>query len=1074
MADQPVTREKLINADIDVDNLGKAVNEETIVTPRYGDQYKSAPLAIKEIEDNGVAAVAALNAKADQVVAQGFYKGYTTEALLLADKPVVAEMRARADDTRKIYRWTRTSAEGVVPVTGNWVDTGLSDKDLAAVDATTKANAAETNAKIFAKDITEAFDASKVSGNYNLTFDQAVALIPSDLKKRFLTLKYNNSEVRTYINDNLTTNWTRERFWIRPTNTMAEGKVNHVDERMVYRGFTIGALSNITVDPKNACMIIPIHRTYTDGVENKLNIAAYPVTIIPVSWGFLRATGTTTTGGGTNLAQLLNATIPSDAEYAYINLEVNNATTGVVTGLGNVEIASKYLKYFPDNNNMDAIAKPLSTVDGFKRIDYGVPSAITIDRTKGEARAVTPYFKSGLGTVNGLHIAQVVKHVEIQKGHNGLINKLTGLPRRFIITALKKSANGLVDVYISSETEEGVLQQNMTAWASPDPDGYVRIEWVRSQDTDPIKVRVVIDPSQLAVGTVYFNDNGEIHPSIVEKANLVPNVNKGVVLAEYIDCGVSRVSSNMALPAAKPLTLTRRMVNGFLYNEASGNAENDHQMTTLIASKTSRAAGKAGIYVEASANYANNPKVDLIRDTASMPFGAGNSAGRGILGQTMDSQWVHPDMCYVPGGIGGYMYWMINSNFTNGNDRKEDADLLVSNDGVNWKRIRGFSETDDGGVGLKNPDVFWNSSYKNSFMPIPNSGSFEFALQSTIETKTIIGYLNHDPAISYHNGYVNVYILYNLGFDGTSYEHKYVVCYRTNNGIDWEIVREDGTSMPYNATNAMLIFTKTNGVRNHICYKYNASGVGGLDLSPQVVKVSDNEWYYYACTGNSNMNLVRYVGTSPYTFDFTNQQAVSKNNANGGSLWHFGLRYYDGVFYCMTNGFMFTSTDGVNFTTTPYPFYWRGMSCDIYKPTFAVGHDGKLKMAYGVQCLTSVPHPYAQQVAVSPIPLNKLFVSVKITATLVCQYNNLADIMTRSTTPTADAYIDVIVAIVSQRTKSVQIRLLPCLRAYTTLLDSVDISYDDEIYVAAYLNTRNGGSLNFGGVALTLPDAVTN
>lgn len=153
MANQPVTREKLINADIDVENLGKAVNEETIVTPRYGDQYKSAPLTIKEIEDNGVAAVAALNAKADQVVAQGFYKGYTTEALLLADKPVVAEMRARADDTRKIYRWNRTSAEGVTPITGTWVDTGLSELDLAKADATTKANAAEANSKTFTVDL---------------------------------------------------------------------------------------------------------------------------------------------------------------------------------------------------------------------------------------------------------------------------------------------------------------------------------------------------------------------------------------------------------------------------------------------------------------------------------------------------------------------------------------------------------------------------------------------------------------------------------------------------------------------------------------------------------------------------------------------------------------------------------------------------------------------------------------------------------------------------------------------------------------------------------------------------------
>ena len=120
MADQPVTREKLINADIDVDNLGKAVNELGTVNPRYGNPYKTAPQAIQDLQQ-----------KADQVVAQGFYKGYTTEALLLADKPAVAEMRARADDTRKIYRWTRTSAEGVVPVTGTWADTGLSDLDQA-------------------------------------------------------------------------------------------------------------------------------------------------------------------------------------------------------------------------------------------------------------------------------------------------------------------------------------------------------------------------------------------------------------------------------------------------------------------------------------------------------------------------------------------------------------------------------------------------------------------------------------------------------------------------------------------------------------------------------------------------------------------------------------------------------------------------------------------------------------------------------------------------------------------------------------------------------------------------------
>lgn len=49
MVNQPVTREKLINADIDVDNLGKAANELGFVYPRYGAPYKTFPQAAKDI-----------------------------------------------------------------------------------------------------------------------------------------------------------------------------------------------------------------------------------------------------------------------------------------------------------------------------------------------------------------------------------------------------------------------------------------------------------------------------------------------------------------------------------------------------------------------------------------------------------------------------------------------------------------------------------------------------------------------------------------------------------------------------------------------------------------------------------------------------------------------------------------------------------------------------------------------------------------------------------------------------------------------------------------------------------------
>ncbi|MGS0705242.1 hypothetical protein ACVBEE_01580 [Acinetobacter sp. ANC 3781] len=119
MADM-VTKQELEAAKIDVKNAGEAVNEKKIVNPRYGAPFKSLPLAIEE-----------LNIKADDVIAKGFYTGYATETALKASLPTVSEMRARADDTRKIWRWNRISAEGVTPVTGTWTDTGLSDLDQA-------------------------------------------------------------------------------------------------------------------------------------------------------------------------------------------------------------------------------------------------------------------------------------------------------------------------------------------------------------------------------------------------------------------------------------------------------------------------------------------------------------------------------------------------------------------------------------------------------------------------------------------------------------------------------------------------------------------------------------------------------------------------------------------------------------------------------------------------------------------------------------------------------------------------------------------------------------------------------
>lgn len=97
MADQPVTKEKLINADIDVENLGKAVNEKGIVNPRYGDSYLTLPSAIQE------------------VIESGGFEPFETEAELLASTPLLTKKASYALDTHKIFLWE----------SGAWKDAGF-------------------------------------------------------------------------------------------------------------------------------------------------------------------------------------------------------------------------------------------------------------------------------------------------------------------------------------------------------------------------------------------------------------------------------------------------------------------------------------------------------------------------------------------------------------------------------------------------------------------------------------------------------------------------------------------------------------------------------------------------------------------------------------------------------------------------------------------------------------------------------------------------------------------------------------------------------------------------------------
>lgn len=1041
---EPITIQKLIEASMDSDSLEVLVNgdENAQVTTRLGQTYPSAKKAINTMFANGG----------------------------LPAKPFVS---------KPIMVASSLPDGSYAQVTDSPVDNGLY---LKVAGAWVKSSYDPLNqSKEFVKATLDVLDVSALSGNYKLTLTQALVLVPTDLRKGNLIIKFNTDQEYKFVLSTYTAEkWSDIRFWVRPYKIDADDRVNYFDESMIYKGFILRGYGYQTVlGADNYVAIIPIIDKALSGQKNRVSISTGIHPLKTTDFYFLDAEFNPF--GAQYVSALVDYELPLGTAYVLINLELKDAS-GVITGAGNLETARKHLTYTP-NHDKALISEP-TTVDGFETVEYGLPPSTAIEYSLGGQKAVNPYFVGGLKPFKGIHITQIVKSVEIFKGHYDLTNKLTGEYRKFTITEIQKTSSGAIDVLINAEQNDGVIGFLNIPRSISMIDGLFYQEYsdYTSTSKDPISVRLVIDSSVIPNNTIlYFNENGQIHPSIVAFADRAQGRNKGEQITEFMDVGVSSTRSNMQLPPAEPLSLSREMINGFPVTTVVGDEGLDHQQTTLISSKKSNFySNDATIYVDASSDYPTNPSVGRLRVGSSVSGQAGNGVGNGLIGGN-DNQWIHPDMCYASTPVAGYKYWMVDSVFPNGDDRREDVELFVGNTGTDWVRVKGFSESDTDNVGFKLPEVFWDTNYPNAFLPIPKSGNtFEFAKESVTETSTVMGYLNHDPAITYHNGYVIAYILFNFGFtDLNDYNHKYMVCLRTNNGSTWEIVRQDGSTMPYNKANSKLLFTRTNGIRNHHYYKTTVGSIASRDLSPQMVKVSNNEFHMYTRDDTEfttpgtglGVNLVRYSGTTPYTINYASPQIISRDDITSGNLWHFGMRFYNGKYYLLTNGFMLTSTDGIYFTNPTHPFFWRGMSLDLYKPTFVVGHDNKVKIAYGFQHFGGVPHAYAPQISGGLLRNNLIFDRIANMGTLTCEYLSLADIESRGANAAIDAYADISVTIISQRTKSSTIHLIPAVRGFTKL-KNIKVSYGDEIYVVAYLNTRNGGSLTFGGVAVTEENAI--
>lgn len=122
-----ITEEKMQNLDRDIDDAGKSINTKGIIIPRYGEPFKSVPMVVEEIEN------------------KGGYISAPSLAALQAITPSYNHQVGRDDSTGNEYRWNPAALP-----TPQWEPTGRNYLNEAKVDATNKANTAESNAKSYA------------------------------------------------------------------------------------------------------------------------------------------------------------------------------------------------------------------------------------------------------------------------------------------------------------------------------------------------------------------------------------------------------------------------------------------------------------------------------------------------------------------------------------------------------------------------------------------------------------------------------------------------------------------------------------------------------------------------------------------------------------------------------------------------------------------------------------------------------------------------------------------------------------------------------------------------------------
>ena len=526
--------------------------------------------------------------------------------------------------------------------------------------------------------------------------------------------------------------------------------------------------------------------------------------------------------------------------------------------------------------------------------------------------------------------------------------------------------------------------------------------------------------------------------------------------------------------------ITKNLAPTGMAYSMQGLVSDENASNVVYSQYISSESGQKEIHVNLMKYVSGSPTLGVLNSTAfNVPSGMLDNGGVATeYAKTYPKyDYCHPSIAYDSVGIGGFKYWMITSILPGGvttDATWEDEDLFVSNDAKNWQRVRSMYESDKtyttATLRLPPQAIHTATERKHGFLPCPSLGdTFEMSMPAyggmpavdrqmiTMNDRTPF---KHDPCLIIDGGYVYTYHTFHMPYSERSGgKNKFLVCVRTNNGIDWDVVRSDGSTMRLTEETSRLIFTKDDqGRYNYLTYVYDR-GFG----NPEVIKWGDGD---YELFWGGNFSL-KFAGTTPYTFNFSNEIPVQdKGFGNHPGL----LRDGNDLYALGTTGFYKSTDRGTTFTKfAHYPFWLGGVLGIPYKKALCKGEGGKIIVADVERYFmpfSSIPSG-AQVSSVNRLNLLSLY-----------EYASLSDLVNKSNSGLIDAYLDFQLCKINYQTGTREFIAITAasLKTLTSNVNNplsryklCDMNFyaGDNLHIYVTLNSRCGAKIEFGGIDIS-------